>query len=121
MYLDMNETANIAENRLSDPLMVLLLWGFVILVGAGIWLAVYSTRYVPTVVNRISAAAVYFGSLFLRRRSYPFGPSQMHQQLFLLVRAVHSRKFHDFKACDFDSSKTGIDNCGGERRTRRNK
>ena len=38
--------------------------GFVILVGAGIWLAVYSTRYVPTVVNRVGAAAVYFGSLF---------------------------------------------------------
>ena len=38
--------------------------GFVILVGAGIWLAVYSTRYVPTVVNRVGAAAVYLGSIF---------------------------------------------------------
>ena len=63
MYLDMNETANIAENR-QAVINGLAIVGFVILVGAGIWLAVYSTRYVPTVVNRVGAAAVYFGSLF---------------------------------------------------------
>lgn len=38
--------------------------GFIALVVAGIWLAVYSTRFVPTVVNRIGAAAVYLGSVF---------------------------------------------------------
>jgi hypothetical protein len=38
--------------------------GFVALVGVGLWLAVYSTRYVPSVVNRIGAAAVYIGSVF---------------------------------------------------------
>lgn len=38
--------------------------GFVALVVAGIWLAVYSTRFVPTVVNRIGTAAVYLGSVF---------------------------------------------------------
>lgn len=38
--------------------------GFVALVGAGIWLAVYSTRFVPGVVNRIGAAAVILGSVF---------------------------------------------------------
>ena len=38
--------------------------GFVALVIAGIWLAVYSTRFVPDVVNRIGAAAVYLGSVF---------------------------------------------------------
>lgn len=38
--------------------------GFIALVAAGILLAVYSTRFVPTVVNRIGAAAVYLGSVF---------------------------------------------------------
>lgn len=38
--------------------------GFIALVTAGIWLAVYSTRFVPTVVNNIGAAAVYLGSVF---------------------------------------------------------
>ncbi len=38
--------------------------GFVALVIAGIWLAVYSTRFVPTIVNRIGGAAVYLGSVF---------------------------------------------------------
>lgn len=37
--------------------------GFVALVAAGIWLAVYSTRFVPTAVNDIGAAAVYLGSV----------------------------------------------------------
>ncbi len=40
--------------------------GFVALVGLGMWLAVYSTRYVPTVVNGAGAAAVYLGSVFNR-------------------------------------------------------
>lgn len=38
--------------------------GFIALVIAGIWLAVYSTRFVPAVVNRIGTAAVYLGSIF---------------------------------------------------------
>ena len=38
--------------------------GFIGLVGAGIWLGVYSTRYVPSVVNQVGAAAVYLGSIF---------------------------------------------------------
>lgn len=38
--------------------------GFVALIGASMWLAVYSTRYVPGVVNRIGSAAVYLGSVF---------------------------------------------------------
>lgn len=38
--------------------------GFVALVAAGIWLAIYSTRFVPAVVNSVGAAAVYLGSVF---------------------------------------------------------
>lgn len=43
---------------------VLAVIGFITLIGAGMWLAVYSTRFVPSVVNRIGAAAVYLGSVF---------------------------------------------------------
>ncbi|MHB8660365.1 MAG: CARDB domain-containing protein [Minisyncoccota bacterium] len=43
---------------------VLAVVGFIALIGAGMWLAVYSTRFVPSVVNRIGAAAVYLGSVF---------------------------------------------------------
>lgn len=39
--------------------------GFIALVGLGMWLAVYSTRFVPTVVNQIGSAAVYIGSAFI--------------------------------------------------------
>jgi len=38
--------------------------GFVALIVAGLSLAVYSTRFVPAVVNGIGAAAVYLGSSF---------------------------------------------------------
>lgn len=39
--------------------------GFIALVLAGIWLALYSTRYVPLVVDRLGVAAVYLGSAFV--------------------------------------------------------
>lgn len=38
--------------------------GFVALIIVGISLAVYSTRFVPTVVSRVGSAAVYLGSVF---------------------------------------------------------
>ena len=37
--------------------------GFVTLIAASMWLAVYSTRYVPGVVGRLGSAAVYLGSI----------------------------------------------------------
>lgn len=43
---------------------VLAVIGFIALIGASMWLAVYSTRFVPSVVNRIGGAAVYLGSVF---------------------------------------------------------
>lgn len=36
--------------------------GFLALVGAGVWLAVYSTRFVPEIVNGTGEAVVYLGS-----------------------------------------------------------
>lgn len=53
--------------KLSVPQTVLTslaIVGFVTLVSGGIWLALDSTRFVPPVVNRLGAAAVYLGSLF---------------------------------------------------------
>jgi len=38
--------------------------GFLALLGGGMWLAVYSARYVPDVIGRIGSAAVYLGSVF---------------------------------------------------------
>ncbi len=38
--------------------------GFIALVALGMWLAVYSTKYVPSVAGRVGAAAVYLGSVF---------------------------------------------------------
>ena len=39
--------------------------GFIALVAAGMWLAIYSARFVPTAVNSLSAAAVSLGSFFV--------------------------------------------------------
>ncbi len=38
--------------------------GFITLILASMWLAFYSIRFVPAVVGRIGAAAVYLGSVF---------------------------------------------------------
>lgn len=38
--------------------------GFIVLIVAGIWLAVYSMRFAPAVVNGVGSAAVYLGSIF---------------------------------------------------------
>jgi len=45
-------------------LHILAAVGFIALIGASMWLAVYSTRYVPGVIGRIGSAAVYLGSVF---------------------------------------------------------
>ncbi len=59
----MNEQENTAPYR---PVMIntLAVVGFVTLIGASMWLAAYSTRYVPGVVTRLGTAAVYLGSVF---------------------------------------------------------
>ncbi len=38
--------------------------GFIALIAASMWLAVYATRFVPEVVGRIGSAAVYLSSVF---------------------------------------------------------
>lgn len=59
-----NRSTTVTENHpvVSTALAVI---GFIALVAAGIWLAVYSTRYVPKVVNGVGSAAVYLGSVFM--------------------------------------------------------
>ncbi|HQT82568.1 MAG TPA: CARDB domain-containing protein [Candidatus Paceibacterota bacterium] len=59
----MNGIGISAPNR-TTTVYVFAVIGFVALVGAGMWLAVYSTRYVPSIVNRFGSAAVYLGSVF---------------------------------------------------------
>ena len=55
-----------SENNINRRATVngLAVVGFVALVAAGMWLAVYATRFVPAVVNGAGEAAVYLGSLF---------------------------------------------------------
>ncbi|MCR4333476.1 MAG: hypothetical protein NUV60_00425 [Patescibacteria group bacterium] len=59
----MNETSNIGSNR-AKVVHTLAVVGFIALIGSGMALAVYSTRYVPDVVGRLGTAAVYLGSVF---------------------------------------------------------
>ncbi|TSC64737.1 MAG: hypothetical protein G01um101491_206 [Parcubacteria group bacterium Gr01-1014_91] len=63
MYTVMNDIGIPGPNR-TAMLHALAVVGFIALIVASMWLAVYSTRYVPTVVNRVGAAAVYLGSVF---------------------------------------------------------
>ncbi len=39
--------------------------GFVALIATGMWLAVYSAQYIPSVVGRVGTAAVYLSSFFV--------------------------------------------------------
>lgn len=59
----MNDPEIRALNR-STVINTLAVVGFVALIGASMWFAVYSTRFVPSIVNRIGEAAVYLGAVF---------------------------------------------------------
>lgn len=58
-----SRSTSVTPNR-QTAINALAVVGFIALIGAAMWLAVYSTRYVPGVVNRIGSAAVYLGSVF---------------------------------------------------------
>lgn len=58
----MNDAGKIRET-ITKALAVV---GFIALVGAGVWLAAYSARFVPSAVNGAGEAAVYLGSAFTR-------------------------------------------------------
>ncbi len=64
----MDSFKNQFETRQS-ALTGLAIAGFIALIALGIWLAVYSTRFVPPVVSRISSAAVYLGQVFTPHRA----------------------------------------------------
>lgn len=59
----MQETRSALPNR-EVVVNTLAITGFIALIGASMWLAVYSTRYVPSVVGEVGSAAVYLGSVF---------------------------------------------------------
>lgn len=59
----MNESENNFLNR-QMVVNALAIAGFIAIIGGSMWLAIYSTRFVPSVVGRIGGAAVYLGSVF---------------------------------------------------------
>lgn len=59
----MNESETNMSNR-QTIVNALAIAGFIAIIGGSMWLAVYSTRFVPSVVGRLGAAAVYLGSVF---------------------------------------------------------
>lgn len=59
----MNDAGTKGPHR-AKIINMLAVVGFIALVGASMWLAVYSTRYVPGVATNIGTAAVYLGSVF---------------------------------------------------------
>ncbi len=59
----MNSPENSPARRIT--LICLAAVGFIALVGAGVWLAIYSTRFVPNIVNGAGEAAVQFGAWFM--------------------------------------------------------
>jgi|CXWL01.1.fsa_nt_gi hypothetical protein len=59
----MNEQKNTPSHQVV-AMQVLAVVGFISLVAGSMWLAVYSTRYVPSVIGRIGTAVVYLGSVF---------------------------------------------------------
>lgn len=63
MYRAMQDAGASTPHR-AKVLNTLAIVGFIALIGASMWLAFYSTRYVPDVVGRLGSAAVYLGSAF---------------------------------------------------------
>lgn len=59
----MNEIEHTSTDR-QAVINGLAVAGFIALIALGIWLAVYSTKFVPSVVGSIGAAAVSLGSVF---------------------------------------------------------
>ncbi|MCX6790092.1 MAG: hypothetical protein NTV60_01030 [Candidatus Kaiserbacteria bacterium] len=55
-------TNEITTSRVTVALAVV---GFIALTGGSLWLAAYSTKFVPEIVGRIGSAAVYLGSVFV--------------------------------------------------------
>ncbi len=59
-----NRTESLTTNTRSPGLLALAVIGFIALVCLGMYLAIYSARFVPGTVTRIGTAAVSFASLF---------------------------------------------------------
>jgi len=58
------DSAHTSSATRAAAISALAVVGFVALIGSSIWLAAYSTRYVPGIVTRVGSAAVYLGSFF---------------------------------------------------------
>ncbi|MBU6214397.1 hypothetical protein KGM48_00940 [Patescibacteria group bacterium] len=58
------DASNTASTTRATALNVLAGVGFAALVGGSFWLAFYSTRFVPEIINRVGSASVYLSSFF---------------------------------------------------------
>lgn len=61
---DIVNTLHILSHERRSVIYGLAVIGFIAFIVAGMWLALYSTRFVPEVANRFGAAVVYLGSVF---------------------------------------------------------
>jgi uncharacterized membrane protein (UPF0136 family) len=59
----MDDTETHTLNR-STVIHTLAVVGFVALIGASMWLAVYSARFIPVVVNRVGGTSAYLSTVF---------------------------------------------------------
>ncbi len=64
LYNQYMETFGNTTSPRREAVHGLAIVGFIALVALGMWLAVYSTQFVPSVAGRMGAAAVYLGSVF---------------------------------------------------------
>lgn len=69
LHIAYMQTLNQGQDSRQAAIHALAVVGFIALIGASVWLAVYSARFVPSVVNNIGEATVYLGSLFTRAPS----------------------------------------------------
>ncbi len=77
IYTPMQSTESATTNR--RAIYGLAIIGFIALISVGIWLALYSARFVPGAVNRLGAAAVSLSQIFVPKDTptltvIPFAP-----------------------------------------------
>lgn len=62
--MNMNQNPMVTDSNRQAAVSGLAVVGFIALVASGMWLAVYSARFVPSAVSRLGAAAVSLSEIF---------------------------------------------------------
>lgn len=73
--MDSTETVSTTRHAATQTLAVV---GFVALVSGSVWLASYSTRFVPGLVDRVGSAAAYLGAIFVPAPTLTVVPTPVH-------------------------------------------